>query len=57
MSFDANASDEACRCPRCGSYRPCYPFGSDDPCLECRDRARRTVDVLARERARDEEEK
>lgn len=37
MAFDPGASDESCRCPTCHSYRPCYPFGTDDPCLACRD--------------------
>lgn len=43
MSFDPNASDESCTCPACGSYRPCYPYTPEDPCLRCRELARERV--------------
>jgi hypothetical protein len=33
--YDANASDAACRCAKCGSYRPGYPYCAGDPCLDC----------------------
>jgi hypothetical protein len=33
--YDENASDAACRCAKCGSYRPGYPYCAGDPCLDC----------------------
>jgi hypothetical protein len=33
--YDPRATDEQCRCPKCGSFRPGYPYHVKDPCLRC----------------------
>lgn len=33
--YDPRATDEQCRCPKCGAFRPGYPYHVKDPCLRC----------------------